>query len=380
MRFVMLPKKCSNVDIILDARMIGHSGIGTYLRGLLEEYSRQDFFKEQTLALALTPGLFSELNGAYPRFPFYSPIYSVREQMEYLFHLRRCRLWHAPHYNVPVLKKGVRLVVTVHDLIHWIFRREFYSSLQAAYARFFFQRVVHLADQIIAVSEQTRWDLIRYFKASPDQVRVIYEGVSEDFFQPHSPDARNELLEKYHLPKRFFLYVGLIKPHKNLSLLLKVFNALRSKKKLEMDLVVVGKKDKKYPKGYEWLAGIKTGEGVYYIPAIPSRRDLACLYASAFSLVHPSLYEGFGLTCLEAMASGTPVIVSKAGPLPEVVGDAGLFIDPSSESSLAEALLEMSANESLRRDLIERGRLRAREFSWSQAARQTVDLYRELLD
>ncbi len=375
----MLSKPCSKTDVILDARMIRHSGIGTYLRGLLGEYPRQNFFKQHSFAATFPPSLTAEVNGAFPSFGFRSPIYSLWEQMEYPVHLAKCRVWHAPHYNVPFLKKGGRLVVTIHDLIHWIFRKEFFSPLQAAYAQFLFQRVVRSADRIITVSEKTREDLIRHFKASPGQIRVIYEGVSEDFFEIPELSYSREVLKKYNLPGRFFLYVGLVKPHKNVKRLLKVFKDLRSQKKLDLDLVLVGKKDRRYPRGFESLAELGTGDGIHYLPGVESRRELASLYASALSLVHPSLYEGFGLTCLEAMASGTPVIVSKAASLPEVVGEAGLYIDPNAEDSLAEALLEMVSNESLRKNSAEKGRQRAQNFRWSKTAQETAAVYQELL-
>ena len=183
--------------------MLRHSGVGTYLRGLLKEYPGQSFFKKHSFAVALSPHLFQQVNGQEKLLPFHSPIYSVREQIEYPFRLAGCRLWHAPHYNIPFIKRGARLVVTIHDLIHWIFRKEFYSFSQAIYARLSFQRVVSLADQIIAVSQQTRDDLIQYFNARPERIEVIHEGVSPEFFQIPNSMEQKTVLERHGLPENF---------------------------------------------------------------------------------------------------------------------------------------------------------------------------------
>ena len=356
---------------MVDARMLGHSGIGTYLRGLLREYEKAPFFQECSLGLALPPSLFSQVGGSLKLFAFDAPVYSMKEQAMYPFQLKKSRLWHASHYNIPLLKQGARLIVTVHDLIHWIFRKEFYSPLQSLYAQIFFKKVTQLADRIIAVSHQTRDDLIQFFGASPEKIRVIYEGVTPEFFEPWSEEEKRKLIQKYQLPDRFFLYVGLLKPHKNVKFLAEVFLKLRKEGRIHSDLVIVGKKDQKFP--------LPTGEGLHCLSQVGSRKELAGFYASARALVHPSFYEGFGLTCLEAMASGAPVIVSRVASLPEVVGEAGYYVDPYSEESLRQAILELEENDTLCRELSEKGKLRARQFNWPKAAKETIEVYKEVL-
>lgn len=354
------------IEIILDARMINHSGIGTYLQGLVGKFGPHPFFRENRLGL-----LTSEA--------FRAPIYSIQEQLEYPFRLARCRLWHAPHYNIPFFKCGTSLVVTVHDLIHWIFRKEFYSVTQAFYAQAFFRRVVQLADRIIAVSKQTKDDLIQYFGATPERVRVIYEGVCEEFFIPPDPTEREQLLKRHGISTPFFLYVGLIKPHKNLKRLVSVFRKLQSERKIQSGLVLVGKKDRHYRCEDKVLQDLHTEDGIWYLPSVGSRQELRGLYASARALIHPSYYEGFGLTVLEAMAAGTPVIASRTASLPEVVGEAGRLIDPYSDQALEAAILELEEDGMLRERLAAKGRERAREFTWEKAAHETVEVYRELL-
>ena len=209
---------------------------------------------------------------------------------------------------------------------------------------------------------------------------MVYEGVSESFFAPSTLDEQKQILEKYGLPGEFFLTVGLLKPHKNVERLLRVFEKLRQSKKIRSALVVVGRKDHRYGKGRESLRRLETGNGIFYLPEVHGRKELALLYRAAKCLVHPSYYEGFGLTCLEAMASGTPVIVSRAGSLPEVVGEAGRYIDPTSDESLEKALLELEEDKALRESLAQKGPARARNFTWTKAARETIQIYEELLN
>ncbi len=366
---------------MLDARMIRHSGIGTYLRGLLSGFEGNAFFEKFKLGLSLPDSLSSEAKGkAISRFN--APIYSLNEQVSYPGQLKRCRLWHAPHYNIPLtpIPRGTRLVVTVHDLIHWIFRDRFFSPIQSFYAQVLLKQVVKRADRIIAVSRRTQEDLIQYFNASPEKIDVIYEGVNEDYFDSMSPEEVQKILASYQLPTSFFLYVGLLKPHKNVNRLISVFQKLRKAGKIRSDLVIVGKKDVRYPRGHKLVQNLRTGGGVHYITEVRSSCELKALYASARALVHPSLYEGFGLTVLESMAAGTPVICSNAASLPEVAGEAAYFIDPYSDASLEKALVRMEEDESFRTSFAQKGQKQSRKFSWKKSADETIQVYQEVLD
>ncbi len=367
---------------MLDARMIRHSGIGTYLRGLVSGFQGNSFFEKVKLGFAIPDSLSGEIKEAGLVSRFNAPVYSVQEQLQYPRQIARCRLWHAPHYNIPLtpIPSGTGLVVTVHDLIHWIFRKEFFSPLQALYAGLLLKRVVKRADRIIAVSQRTREDLMQHFKAPREKIDVIYEGVNEDFFERPSPEESRKLLQNYQLPQNFFLYVGLLKPHKNVHRLISLFQKLKRAGRLRSELVIVGKKDERYPRGYELLQNLQSGEGLHYFSSVRSPRELKALYALAKALVHPSLYEGFGLTVLESMAVGTPVICSRAASLPEVAGEAASFIEPHSDSSLEKALIQMEEDQPLRESLAQRGKIQARKFSWKQAADETVRVYQKVRD
>lgn len=357
--------------------MICHTGIGTYVRGLLEVW--KDKPRHEMPLLFGDPELTRQKAPGYETVSFRAPIYGLQEQLLYPRMLKQCRLWHAPHYNVPLIKPaGTKLVVTIHDLIHWIYRGRFFSPLQGAYAAFMLRRAVQSADHIMTVSSHTRDDLIKHFSARPGAVSVIHEAVS-DFFQPvQDSRAVLELRQKYHLPPRYFLYVGSLKPHKNVQWLLKIFRQLHSNRKLENGLVLVGRKDRKYPQGYEELAGLQDGEGVFHRSGM-NEEELRLLYNGATALIHPSLYEGFGLTLLEAMACGTPVVALKVASIPEVAGSAACLLESGDEKALSQSLLRLEGDTSFREDLSRRGLEHAKKFSWQKTAAETEKVYRSVL-
>lgn len=364
-------------NVGVDARMISHTGIGTYLRGLFWGFSKTQMARELDISIF---GKRKGLNSTepFPTYPFFSRIYSIEEQLEYPFRLKQCRLWHSPHYNIPTLKGKTKLVVTIHDVIHWIFRRQFFTPLQAFYAGRMLRRAVRAADHIITVSHKTRDDLIEYFNADPNRITVIYEGVCDEFQELQNPSEIQKVKVKYRLPENFFLYVGSLKPHKNVQWLVHLFKRMRKEGRIESSLVLVGKKDKNYPAGYEDLAHLKNEPGLLHLPYV-EEQELVALYNAALALIHPSLYEGFGLTLLEAMACGTPVIASRTASIPEVAGDAAHLVDSCSEREMTEAIVRLEKVPGMREDLKKRGRQWVRRFRWEEAALQTAAVYEMVL-
>lgn len=350
-------------QIGIDYRMAEHSGIGTYVKNLTA------CLDEKKLSASLRVKL-------YGGEEFSAPIYSISEQVKYPALLGECDLWHAPHYNVPFFKGKSKLCVTVHDLIHWIFRKEYFNSLQSFYARTMLKRTVKISDRIITVSEHTKGDLIRHFNADPEKVSVIYEGVDTKFFDHSAADAA--VLKKYGIAESYFLYVGNLKPHKQVDKLVRIFRSLRREGKIKSDLVIVGKKDRRYGKSHQMLENLKSGEGLHYLNFIADP-ELISLYNKSLALVHPSRYEGFGLTLLEAMASGTAVLASRAASIPEIVGDAAYLFDPDSNEELAQGMILAENDFDYRCKLIRLGSERVRLFSWQKMADQTLDVYKEIL-
>ncbi len=357
----------------LDVRMLQDTGIGAYLRGLL------DGFRSAGLEPDLGLALFGREGG--PGIPFTAPIYSLGEQCRYPALLRQCRLWHAPHYNVPVLKGRTKLVVTLHDIIHWIFRKQFLTPLQTCYAGFMLKRAVTLADHVIAVSRHTKDDLIAQFGADDKKITVIHQGVDRscrELCRDELRPAFDALRRKYNVPEVFFLYVGLMKPHKNVLWLLRLFRRLKSEGKVRGALVLIGRKDKRYPPGHEELAALVSGRDIIHLPRVEGD-ELLVFYNQALALIHPSLYEGFGLTPLEAMACGTPVITTNAASIPEVVGDAALRVATEDEAPMADAILRMESDVALRESYRAKGLERVKCFSWSETARRTAAVYENVL-
>ncbi|MDP3920189.1 MAG: glycosyltransferase family 1 protein [Candidatus Omnitrophota bacterium] len=354
-------------EIGFDVRMMFHTGIGTYIRGLLRHMLSFDPAGKLGMCL-YGDSLRAEGFDGVPRSTFGSKIYSVAEQWEYPGKLRQCRLWHAPHYNIPLRKGKTKLIVTVHDLIHWIFRKQFFSPLQALYAGEMMKRVVKTADHIITVSENTKHDLITHFNAEPEQISVIYEAVEEGFGHSNLTGEDEAVHRKYGLPENYFLYVGSIKPHKNVVWLINLFRELKREGRTNASLVLVGKKDQEF----------ESGDGVYHIPSV-DREELEVLYRGALSLVHPSIYEGFGLTLLEAMACETPVIAKRAASIPEVVGAGARLVDPSSDVDWKQAMHDVEFEKGVRSELSAKGSEQLKRFRWQDTARQTLDIYERIL-
>lgn len=360
----------------LDLRMLQNTGIGTYLRGLLQGFSAIGLSKNFDLCV-----FGPKPQVQWPSFHFSAPIYSITEQWQYPGQLSQCRLWHAPHYNIPLWKGKTKLVVTIHDIIHWIFRKKFLSPLQMFYAGYMLRQAVTFSDHIITVSQNTKKDLIEYFRADEKKITVIYESAGEEFRLFSSAEKEKEFKKiktKYHLPEHFFLYVGMLKPHKNVQQLIRIFRGLKSRNKITASLVIIGRKDAKYPQGFEDLRDLNSSADLIHLPLV-EYGELAAFYNAAIALVHPSLYEGFGLTLVEAMRCGAPVLATASASIPEVMGNAAALVDPASESEMMEKIVLLEQNQALRESLRQNGVERAKMFSWEDTARRTAVVYDKVL-
>jgi glycosyltransferase involved in cell wall biosynthesis len=252
--------------------------------------------------------------------------------------------------------RRVKMTATIHDLTCWLMP-EVHTPGNVEADRVFAERILRHADGLIAVSENTRQDAIRLLGIRPERVHTIYSGVSEAYYEAATrPCARP-----------YALYVGTIEPRKNLETLLDAWALLKSK---EFDLLIAG------PRGWssdETFARIQR-EATYlgYVP----EDELPGLTAGATVFVYPSLYEGFGFPVAQAMAAGVPVLTANNSGLPEIVGDAGLFVDPKSPAEIAAGLTRLFESATLRADLAARGRRRAERFRWERCATESLHFFR----
>ena len=245
------------------------------------------------------------------------------------------------------------------------------------YMRLMTRLAARSADRIIAVSEATKRDLQRVLRVPDRQIVVIHEAVGPEFAQPPAPAAVEAVIRRYGLARPYCLFVGNLEPRKNLSRLIEAFGLVRTHLRAAgqaPQLVLAGTRAWLYNGVLRAVETHGLATGVVFTGYVPPA-DLPALYAAAACFVFPSVYEGFGLPVLEAMAAGTPVVASRAGAIPEVAGDAALLIDADRPAVIAEAIETVLADPLLRGRLVERGRARARTFTWEDVARQTLAVY-----
>ncbi|MCI0478329.1 MAG: glycosyltransferase family 4 protein, partial [Anaerolineales bacterium] len=309
-----------------------------------------------------------------------APTFSLREQFELLTF--NFELVHSPYFIKPYFLR-IPSVVTIFDLIPLLFPNDVPSTR----ARFFFRWAVWLAAQtatrVIVPSVATRDDLVERLRVPRAKI-VVVPLAADARFVPQSGAAIARVREKYALPERYVLYVGINKPHKNLAVLMDAWARVET----DAALVIAGAWDARYTVDSEQEAGggRQGSRGAGEQSEIENRKskirfvhdvddaDLPALYAGSTVFVMPSLYEGFGLTPLEAMASGAPVICSHASSLPEVVGDAALMVNPRDADEIARALARVLDDAALRDDLRAKSLARAAQFSWERAARETMEV------
>ena len=313
-----------------------------------------------------------------PRIACAASPFSLRQQwaVPRALHRARASLYHSPYYLMPY-RPGVPTVLTVHDLIPLLFPQ--YSTPQA---RLLFRLTTALAlraaQHIIAISGTTRHDLLAHFHIPSLHISVIPEAPDPACF-PRPTSEITAVRQKHSLPEHYALYLGSNKPHKNLSRLLEAWSRLTphvsriTPHAPRLTLVIAGAWDPRYPEPRRRAEALGLDNIVWLGPI--SEADLPALYSGATLFVFPSLYEGFGLPVLEAMACGTPVVCSNTSSLPEVAGDAALLVDPLDVEAWAEAISRLWGDDDLRRELREKGLAQAARFSWERTARETLAVY-----
>lgn len=362
----------------IDARLVYHTraGIGEYtlrLTHALAQAFPDDRFTLLQDARQTPPLVDSQNVGiAYTRVPCHHRF----EQLPLSWVVRGLKVdvFHSPDFIPPLHYRG-RTVITIHDLAFLIYPH----FLTQEAARYYGQidRAVRQADHIIAVSNSTRNDLVRMLGVPEDRISVIYEAVDPLLTGVPQAEALQQVQALYNIPAEFILFVSTIEPRKNVAGLLRAYQRLRADYKLTPALVLAGAPGWLSDDVYALVDKLELRPHTHFLGRVGAH-DLRYLYSAARCLVHPAFYEGFGLTPLEAMACGTPVIVSNVSSLPEVVGDAALLVDPQQDEEITVALWRILTDAALRESLRTKGMQRAAAFSWRRAAEETMRVYRQV--
>src|SRR5258706_7215554 len=304
--------------------------------------------------------------------------YSVSEQVKIPLVLKRERVtvFHAPHYVLPPLVR-CRSVVTIHDCIHLMFPQYLPNRLAFGYARTSIGLAARRATRVLTVSESSKRDILRFVDTQPEEIDVIYNAYDERFAIDPAEEDVVRVRERFQLQDEFVLYAGNVKPHKNLERLIEAFEIVRKRGLDHLKLVMIGDEISKYTALRRAVHRHQLHKYVRFLGYLPEE-TLAVMYRLAGVFVFPSLYEGFALPPLEAMASGTPVVTSNVSSLPEVAGDAAVLVDPYDPHAIAEGIYQVLTDEQLRKDLRHRGVARAGMFSWEQSVRRVRTIYDEV--
>ncbi|HEV2667163.1 MAG TPA: glycosyltransferase family 1 protein [Blastocatellia bacterium] len=372
----------------IDAHAIGarQGGNETYIANLIKSLAEIDGDNLYTIYLANAAAATRWREGFTNRYRNFSvrllppptPLVRVPVYLTYELFRRPVDVLHVQYTAPPFCR--VPVVVTIHDLA---FERmpETFTRRGSFQLKLTVRRTAKKAARVATVSEYSRQDLLSIYKLPPEKVVVTYNGVESGFTaQTSVPNEAEEVRRAFGVSRDFLLAVGSLQPRKNLVRLIRAYARLRSEREdFKPQLVIVGRK--------LWLAsGIfdevkrqRWADDVI-LTGYVADEDLPALYRAARAFVYPSLFEGFGLPPLEAMACGTPVVTSDVSSLPEITGDAALLIDPTDEVALANALIEIVNNDRLRAELREKGIAQAKKFTWRDAAEKTLRLYQEVFE
>ena len=378
-----------SLRIVLDARRVADFGIGTYIRNLVRYLSRIDTVNYYGL-ITSTPEVpeFADLPKNFETLLYNRKDKTGLAQIEYSFFLRSLSadLFHIPLNAVPLWMPKPYLVTT-HDMSTLLFGDQ--SGYRSNIRRFYLRRGLLRADRVMTVSIATRRDVQNVLGIPPNRIRVVYNAPDPTFCQHAEPpgESRNghemqRVLDRYRIHYPFLLYVGRTNPQKNIPRLVEAFAVMHGEMRehpiyRDLRLIIIGDEIARHPALRHAVTESRVEASVRFLGFVPID-TLRSFYQAAKAFVFPSLYEGFGLPPLEAMACGTPVVCSNVSALPEVVGDAAVVVNPENVFDIARGMKEVLLDENLRSTLIARGYQQARQFSWERTAKQVLEAYQEI--
>jgi len=375
--------------IVVDTRRVSDFGIGTYIRNLICSLAKIDTSNFYTL-ITSQPSVpeFAGLPANFSAALFQRKSKSGLAQLGYSAFLRRidADLFHIPLNAVPLWMPKPYLV-TIHDMSTLLFAKE--SGYQNSLRRFYLRRGLLRADRVMAVSSATRHDVVSVLGIPPSRIRVVYNAPDSVFCPLTGPSGAAAyppeiqlILERYRIHYPFLLYVGRTNPQKNIPKLVEAFAVLRGEiqeyeRYRDLRLIIIGDEISHNPALRQAVIQSRMEGSVRFLGFVPID-TLRAFYQSASAFVFPSLYEGFGLPPLEAMACGTPVVCSSVSSLPEVVGDAVMTVNPENVFDIARGVREVLLDFELRARLIGMGFEQVRKFSWDRTAMQVLQAYEEI--
>lgn len=357
--------------------MITYTGIGRYIQNLLlnlpavdPSTSYEAVLGERRIHLDDRPNFKSR------KARWNIPIYSLREQVLLSSEMMSSSpdVLHYPSFNMPVFNSRP-VVVTIHDLIYYLYPAACPNRLAYIYARFMFRKVVGAATRIITVSEYSKNDIVKHLGVAPEKITVVYNGVSDVYKPITDSSVIDAVLRKHGITGEYIFYVGSHHPRKNLKRLIHAYAELRNRDRSL--LVLTGEIEERRKDLYRTVDELGLNGRVLFIGRV-GEQDLPALYSMAKVFVLPSFYEGFGLPLVEAFACGAPVVTSNVTSLPEVAGDAALIIDPVDTNALTKAIDSILESKDLCDDLREKGFKRAAMFNWADAAAKTHGVYKSV--
>lgn len=287
-----------------------------------------------------------------------------------LFFKKKKEIYHFFSFKIPKKIKG-KVVVTIHDMIYKIYP----ETTQIKNMDKFDKEINHsiiMSDKIIAVSEATKKDILRYFNISEKKIEVIYPGVEDELYKTYI--FKKQSIKKYKIGTKYILFLGTLEPRKNIVNIIKSFERANLK---EIKLVITGGKGWKYEEIFEAYKNSPCKDKIQMLDYI-AEEDKIALYKGAELFIFPSLYEGFGMPVLEAMAAGTPVITSNISSLPEVAGDAAILVNPYDIDEISKAIKNIIGDEVLKKEMIRKGLEQAKKFTWENSVKKLEKIYSEL--
>ena len=360
-------KQSNHKTLTIDFRMHKAAGIGSYLQNIIPFIL--DKFKISLL------GKTKEIQ-EYPWgssvdvIECDSKIYSLKEQWALFIKIPSCDLFWSPHYNVPLLPiKAKKKIVTIHDVFHLVSYQNL-SLNQKIYAKIVMGQAIKKSDFIFTVSNFSKNEIKKYTKTLKD-IEILYNAVDfKQFKTIENVDLLKKIKLKYKLPEKFILFVGSVKPHKNLK------NLILAIKNIDINLVIVGKKTGFItgdPHLFELIDDLGLKHKVFFTGYV-LKQDIAAIYNLAKLFAFPSLYEGFGIPPLEAQACGCPVVCSNKASLPEIYGDSVIYFDPLNVDQITKKIKQVLDNKTLRDNLIQKGFENIKRFGWEQSAQKFVQI------